>query len=75
LQSGNLSAAQQAFTQLTQDAQSASGSHHHHAEGSGSSAGTQLIEALASQSTSAAGSTTAASSTTGSASTGLNVSA
>jgi hypothetical protein len=48
LQSGNLSSAQQAFSQVTQDMQSVSGSsfHDNHAKGAGDNSGSQLLQAL-----------------------------
>jgi hypothetical protein len=63
LESGNLAGAQQAFSQLTADAQSASSGHRHHrTESSGGNTFAQLLQAvLASQSQSSASSTSAAS--------------
>jgi hypothetical protein len=64
LQSGNISGAQQAFTQLAQDAKSLSGAQpRHQAENSGGSSSSELMQALLSnQPPAAAGSQTTRSS-------------
>jgi hypothetical protein len=77
LQSGNLAGAQQAFTQVTQDAQSLSGARHgRHAENSGGSSGSELMQALlSSQQTGSANATSSSAASPSPTVSSLNVSA